>query len=455
MGRIFHSGDSARLIGDDVLEHIADFAGVCKVILPLHLSADDACPDLFLRVLLHNVVILLAVEVEDRLQFIDGVIREFKVLVEAGLETGIAVDELLHRLGVSRDDHDQIVSVVLHSLEDGIDRFLAERVVLLGERICFVDEENAAHGLLDLLLRLEGGLSHISRDQAGSVYFHELALGEHSDLLVEPSDDPGDRRLTGTGIARKHKVQGDRHRFEARVFAELLYFDKSHQLLDVFLDRRKANQALQLLHGVLLGLLGLFGFRGRRGTACRCLHRHSTVPVGLLRCLRSSVRRHFAGSAQILHQLVRFLFVGIHHALGKFLGAGHKILRFFERLLCIGQGILVLFVGLVEKVRGSRLRSLPADRLSAAGTGGGSTEHIAVQAFQQIPLRIGQIFQPLKVFLRSLIHICSPPGIYRLSGQPRIRPISSVSAANRNFSLLSRSRNPSCTILSSMARRGS
>ena len=54
----------------------------------------------------------------------------------------------------------------------------------------------------------------------------------------------------------------------------------------------------------------------------------------------------------------------------------------------------------------------------------------------------------LSIVLRSFRHVTSVC-------HPSMRPISSVSAANRNFSLLSRSRNPSCTMRSSMTRSGS
>ena len=166
MGRILHSRDAAGLVRDDVLEHIADFTRIGKILLPHHLSADDACADLLLRVLFHNVVILLAIEVEDGFEFVNCIIREFEILIETGFQSGIAVNKRLHRFGVARHNDDQVVSVVFHCLKDCVDGFLAEGVVFLCQRVCFINKQNTSHSLLDLFLGLEGGLSDIARHKA-------------------------------------------------------------------------------------------------------------------------------------------------------------------------------------------------------------------------------------------------------------------------------------------------
>ena len=62
-------------------------------------------------------------------------------------------------------------------------------------------------------------------------------------------------------------MQGYRDRLQALVFAHLLDLDKIHQFFDIRFDRCKANQLVQLLHGILLGLLRRFCFRPAVGTA--------------------------------------------------------------------------------------------------------------------------------------------------------------------------------------------
>ena len=360
MGRILHLGDAAGLVRDDVLKHVADFTRIGEVLLPEHLSGDDAGADLLLRLLFHDIIILLAVEVEDLLELIDRVVRELDILVEPGLESGIAVDELLHGLCIARDDDNQVVSVVLHSLEDRVDGFLAESVILLGQRISFVDEENAAHRFFDLFLGLEGRLSHVACHKAGAVDFDQLSFGQHSDLLVEPSDDPGDRRLAGSGISRKDKVKGYRDRFKSLVLSHLLYFGKSHDLLDVFLDGREADQGVKFLHGVLLGLGGLgrlsaFGLSsGRRRGGLAAL----AGSLGDLAGHRGGISGHkgrIYASRIPDHagEFIKALFVGVSYSLGDLVRARHEFFRFFERFSGVLKGIGALFSRLVEELRGT------------------------------------------------------------------------------------------------------
>ena len=209
--RILHGGNAARLVRDDILKHIADFARIGKILLPEHLSGDNAGPDLLLGVLLHNIVVLGAVQIKYGFKLVDRVVRKFEILVESGLKSGVTVNELLHRICVSRDYDDQIIPVILHCLEDRVDRFLSESVVLLGERVRLVDEQNSAHRFFDLFLRLEGRLSHIPGYQSGAVDFDQLPFREHSDLLVQSADDPRDRSFACPGITGKHKMKGYRH----------------------------------------------------------------------------------------------------------------------------------------------------------------------------------------------------------------------------------------------------
>ena len=72
------------------------------------------------------------------------------------------MDELFHQAIVARDDHDEVVAVILHRLEQRVDGLLTEVVVALAvEGVGLVHEQHAAHGLLDDLLGLQGCLPHI------------------------------------------------------------------------------------------------------------------------------------------------------------------------------------------------------------------------------------------------------------------------------------------------------
>ena len=217
---------------------------------------------------LNDIIVLFAVHVEDLLQFIGGIIREFNIFVKTGFQAGVAVDEFLHGSSVTGDDDHQVIPVVFHGLQDRIDRLLAEGILFIGgQGIGFIDEEDAAHGRFDLFLGLESCLSDKTGDQSGPVSLHQLPLGQNADLFIEPADNSGNGRLAGSRIAGKDQMQGYRDRLQALVFAHLLDLDKIHQFFDIRFDRCKANQLVQLLHGIFLGLLRRFCFRPAVGTA--------------------------------------------------------------------------------------------------------------------------------------------------------------------------------------------
>ena len=230
----------------------------------------------------------------------------------------------------------------------------------MGQRISFVDEENAAHRFFDLFLGLEGRLSHIAGYQSGAVDFDQLPFGQHADLFVEPSDDPGDRRLAGSGISRKDKVKGYGHRFKSLVLSHLLYFGKSHDLLDVFLDGCEADQGVKFLHGVLLGLSGLgrlsaFDRSSGRRRDRLCAAAGSSGSLTGHRGRTSGHKGRICTSRIPDHtgQFIEPLFVGVSHSLGDLVRARHEFFRFFERFSGVLKGIGALFSRLVEELRGT------------------------------------------------------------------------------------------------------
>ena len=157
------------------------------------------------------------------------------------------MDEVLHEIVISGHDHDQIVPMVLHGLQKGLHGLLAEIVALLaGQGVRLVDEQHAAHGLLDHGLGLLRRLSHIAGDQAGAVHFDQMALAQHSDGAVETGQQPGDRGLSGAGVAHEHHVQGYGGNGQPVLLTELADLHEIDQTLHVRLDLFKAHEFVQL-----------------------------------------------------------------------------------------------------------------------------------------------------------------------------------------------------------------
>ena len=75
---------------------------------------------------------------------------------DARAHAGIGAEEGLHPVLVAGQDHHQVIALVLHHLQQDLDRFLAVVALVLGavEVVGLVDEQHAAHGLLETSLVL-------------------------------------------------------------------------------------------------------------------------------------------------------------------------------------------------------------------------------------------------------------------------------------------------------------
>ena len=203
-----------------------------------------------------------------------------EILVEPGLQPRVGVDEPGHQGGVPRHDDHEIVPVVLHGLEDGVDGLLAEVLVrpLGGQGVGLVNEQHAPQGLFDDLLGLDGGLAHVPRHQPAAVHLHQVALGEQPQGGVDLPHDPGHGGLAGAGVAGEHQVEGHVRALHAPLTPQSPDLHQVHQALHVLLHHLQAHQLVELRHGLLqrgpgrgllpLGLLRGGGGGGRRLFLC-------------------------------------------------------------------------------------------------------------------------------------------------------------------------------------------
>ena len=243
------------LLGEDLLEQIAHAAGVAEGDAVAVLVGDEIAHLLF-RALGERVAALFALQLEDPHHFIGGVVVKVQIAVEAGLQARVGVDEALHQLVIARHDHHQIVAVVLHRLENGVDGLLAEVVFAAAvERIGFVDEQHAAQRALDHLLRLDGGLTDVAGHQAAAVHLHQLALGEDAQRVVDTRHQPRDHGLARAGIAGEDHVQGKVRVGQVVFLAALEHGGHVDEVVDLTLDLSEADVAVQL-RAQILDLLG-------------------------------------------------------------------------------------------------------------------------------------------------------------------------------------------------------
>ena len=170
-----------------------------------------------------------------------------EVAVETGFQARVGVDELVHQAVVACDDDDEILAVILHGLQQRVDGLQTEVVFGFGvQAVGLVDEQHAAKGALDHLRRLGGRLTHVARDQAGTVHLHQLALGQDAQGAVDAGHHTRNRRLAGAGIAGKDHMQRHVHGFQAVLLAQLVHRDHVDQIVDLALDAVQADQRVQL-----------------------------------------------------------------------------------------------------------------------------------------------------------------------------------------------------------------
>ena len=114
----------------------------------------------------------------DLLELLGAVVGKVQVMGDARGEPGIRAEEGLHAIAVAGEDHDQILALVLHDLQQDFDRFLPVIALVLGtiQIIGLVDEQHAAHGLLQHLLGLRSGMADVLPDEIVARHRHTWPL---------------------------------------------------------------------------------------------------------------------------------------------------------------------------------------------------------------------------------------------------------------------------------------
>ena len=162
------------------------------------------------------------------------------------------MNEAIHQIVVSGGDDHQVVPVVLHGLEDGVDGLLAE-VVPRGavQGIGLVDEQHAPQGLFHGLSGLQRRLAHVARHQPGPVHLHQLPLGEDAQGVEDPGHQPGDGGFSGAGTAGEDHVEGQLRHRQAVFLPELVDLYQINEVSDLLFYGGKADVAVQLLLQIL------------------------------------------------------------------------------------------------------------------------------------------------------------------------------------------------------------
>jgi hypothetical protein len=155
----------------------------------------------------------------------------------------------VHQTRIAGDDHDEAVAVVLHPLQQDLDRLGAEvhaPLALRRERVRLVDEQDAVERALDHAVRLERGRADVLPDEPGAVDLDEMALLEEADGAVHLGEQARDRRLAGAGVAEEDEVLRGRDLREAVLRAPRLHLEEGDERMHLLLDGLEADERVEL-----------------------------------------------------------------------------------------------------------------------------------------------------------------------------------------------------------------
>ncbi len=217
----------------------------------------------------------------------------------------IAREELLHPVFVAGHDHDQVVALVLHDLQEDLDGLLPVVLLVLGavEVVRLVDEQHAAHRLLEDLLGLGRGVTDVLAHQVVAGHRHDVALAHVAEPVEDPRHLHGHRGLPGARVAGEAHVQSRRLRRETHARAHLLDQQQRGDLADAPLHRLQADQvAVDLVEDLAEpGLLELAREVDSGGRGVGETRRQAPRPRSR-RCRRPWRRRRGAGVVGFLHR---------------------------------------------------------------------------------------------------------------------------------------------------------
>ena len=173
---------------------------------------------------------------------------------------GLESRNLRHRRRVPRDDHDEVVAVVFHALQQCRDGFGAEVVIAVGhERVRLVDEQDAASGVVAGLVHLRSRSARRSPRRAPSGRSRRGGPSRRPEHLVEPRQQAGHRRLAGARVADEHEVQAAVDDRQLALAPEVLDAHEVGEQAHLCLHRFEADEHVELREQRLERVLGLLG----------------------------------------------------------------------------------------------------------------------------------------------------------------------------------------------------
>ena len=157
---------------------------------------------------------------------------------------GFERKNLIHAVGITGDNYDQIVALILHNLEQNFDRLLTVVALVLWpvEVIGLVDEQDTTHGLFQDLFRFRRGMADILADKIVPRHGDKVSFAHVAELMENLGHAQRDRGLAGPGIAGEAHMQSRRLGRHPQALAHPINEQQGRNLPDTCLDRREPDE---------------------------------------------------------------------------------------------------------------------------------------------------------------------------------------------------------------------
>ena len=183
-------------------------------------------------------------QLRDRVELVGAVVGKVDVVGDARRHPRIALEERVHPALVAGEDHHQIVALVLHHLQQDLDRLLPVVALVLGaiEVVRLVDEQHAAHRLLEHLARLRRRVADVLADEVVAGHRDEMPFAHVAQPVQDFRHPQRDRRLAGARIAGEAHVQRRRLGGETDQPPAAIDEEQCGDVADPCLDRREPHE---------------------------------------------------------------------------------------------------------------------------------------------------------------------------------------------------------------------
>mmetsp|Transcript_62682 Transcript_62682/g.152586 ORF Transcript_62682/g.152586 Transcript_62682/m.152586 type:complete len:308 (-) Transcript_62682:420-1343(-) len=223
---------------------VTDGTGVGEV-RQLHTPFDVVLEDR-VRVLVDVVLQLVCHDGSDLDEFIGAVVGEVDVVTDTRHHSRNVREEFVHTVLVPGKSDDEVVLLVLHDVQQNLDRFLSVVTVIscVVQIVCLIDQKHSTHSLLDHLLRLGSCVTDVLSNKVITGRKNYMALTGVSHLGKDLSHPDGDSRLTCSWRTGEAHVQRRDGGLETKLTTHLIQNKKGSNFLHTLLDRDQTDQFL-------------------------------------------------------------------------------------------------------------------------------------------------------------------------------------------------------------------